>query len=422
MPDPEPGARDIRRGDARRDAATSRGHSDAGGRWIPVRPVAENPLSWSFPLGACAGARLRVHAALPLFLLIEIARAIPAPDPSVIDPIDVRLVGLSLACLLVALAVHEAGHLSACRRLGGRVGEIILWPLGGLGGYLLPRDWRSRFIVAAAGPLANFALFLVIAPVLYLLTGVVETVALPSPLARPEFGVLALRGDHGGQPWWLLLLATFHRINFTVMLLTLLPVEPLDGARLLRAVAGSRGDLDGAARRVGQMGVVFGPMIALAGIVLSVWTLTALGAIGAALGWQRLRNQAWMEGRLDGMGRPLARRIGGPAGVAVEEPDAEAVAATGRRGAPGQRAPQVHEPGDGQDPSGARQVAMAMGADEDALLDHILARISTVGLAGLTEEERGLLARETERKRRRDDAARSGTTGKSPRGDDSAEG
>lgn len=421
-PDPEPGARGTRRSDARRDAATARGHGDAGGRWIPVRPVAENPLSWSFPLGTCAGAGLRVHAALPLFLLIEIARAIPAPDPSVVDPIDVRLVGLSLACLLVSLAIHEAGHLSACRRLGGRVGEIILWPLGGLGGYLLPRDWRSRFIVAAAGPLANFALFLVIAPVLYLLTGVVETVALPSPLSRPEFGVLALRGEHGGQPWWLLLLATFHRVNFTVMLLTLLPMEPLDGARLLRAVAGSRGDVDGAARRVGQVGVVFGPMVALAGIVLSVWTLTALGAIGAALGWQRLRHQAWMEGRLDGMGRPLAPSTGGRAGVAEDARHADAGAVTGRRGDPGRRAPQAPEPDEGPGPPDARPVGRADTADDDALLDHLLARISTVGLAGLTEAERGLLARETERKRRRDDAARSGPTGKSPRRDDSAEG
>src|ERR1051325_5477832 len=41
-------------------------------------------------------------------------------------------VGLEYLSLFAIVLMHEFGHALACRSVGGRANEIILWPLGGV--------------------------------------------------------------------------------------------------------------------------------------------------------------------------------------------------------------------------------------------------------------------------------------------------
>ncbi|MFN9977805.1 MAG: hypothetical protein ACK58T_48650, partial [Phycisphaerae bacterium] len=35
--------------------------------------------------------------------------------------------------ILISLLIHEFAHVLAARSLGGKIDEVIIWPLGGLG-------------------------------------------------------------------------------------------------------------------------------------------------------------------------------------------------------------------------------------------------------------------------------------------------
>src|SRR5947209_2599945 len=69
---------------------------------------------------------------------------------------------LEYLCLFGIVTAHEFGHALACRQVGGRANQIILWPLGGVA-YVAPPQRPGPILWSiAAGPLVN----VVLAPVL----------------------------------------------------------------------------------------------------------------------------------------------------------------------------------------------------------------------------------------------------------------
>src|SRR5260370_30920341 len=54
--------------------------------------------------------------------------------------------------------LHEFGHALACRQVGGRADEIVLWPLGGIAFVDPPPRPGAVLWSIAAGPLVNFML------------------------------------------------------------------------------------------------------------------------------------------------------------------------------------------------------------------------------------------------------------------------
>src|SRR5664279_846261 len=67
-----------------------------------------------------------------------------------------------LALFLIVLT-HEYGHALACRQVGGRANQIVLWPLGGVAYVDPPQRPGATLWSIAAGPLVNVVLL----PVLY---------------------------------------------------------------------------------------------------------------------------------------------------------------------------------------------------------------------------------------------------------------
>jgi Zn-dependent protease len=109
------------------------------------------------------------------------------------------------------ITLHEFGHALACRSVGGRADRIMLWPLGGLAFVDSPPRPGATLWSIAAGPLVNFALLPVLGGLALLTSGPV-----PSDVHS--------------------LLRAIAYINVGLLLFNLVPVYPLDGGQILRAL------------------------------------------------------------------------------------------------------------------------------------------------------------------------------------------
>ncbi len=122
--------------------------------------------------------------------------------------------------LFVIVLLHEFGHALACRSVGGRADDVLLWPLGGVTFVMPPYRPGALLWSVAAGPLVN----LVLAPVLVI-----------AAYASGALGVYTSRD--GGQPtnlqsFWFSLAV----LNLVVFVFNVLPIYPLDGGKMLHAL------------------------------------------------------------------------------------------------------------------------------------------------------------------------------------------
>ena len=65
---------------------------------------------------------------------------------------------LETLSLFGIVLVHEFGHALACRQVGGKANQIILWPLGGVAYVSPPQRPGAMLWSIAAGPLVNVIL------------------------------------------------------------------------------------------------------------------------------------------------------------------------------------------------------------------------------------------------------------------------
>lgn len=121
--------------------------------------------------------------------------------------------GYEYLSLFGIVLLHEFGHALACRQTGGTADQIVLWPLGGIAFVSPPRRPGAVLWSIAAGPLVN----VVLVPVLF--------VALL---------LASQRADE--SPDLYVLIWSIFRINIALLIFNLLPVYPLDGGQILRAL------------------------------------------------------------------------------------------------------------------------------------------------------------------------------------------
>jgi Zn-dependent protease len=110
--------------------------------------------------------------------------------------------------------LHEFGHALACRQVGGTADQIVLWPLGGIAFVNPPRRPGAMLWSIAAGPLVNVVLLPVLTVALFMTAG-------PVGSERSDFSELIL------HVW---------QINLALLIFNMLPVYPLDGGQILRAL------------------------------------------------------------------------------------------------------------------------------------------------------------------------------------------
>jgi Zn-dependent protease len=117
--------------------------------------------------------------------------------------------------LFAIVLLHEFGHALACRQTGGSADHIVLWPLGGIAFVNPPRRPGAVLWSIAAGPLVNVAL----APVLEALWIFVRHAGWAETAPDAAQLIWAIRG-----------------INLLLLIFNMLPVYPLDGGQILRAL------------------------------------------------------------------------------------------------------------------------------------------------------------------------------------------
>jgi Zn-dependent protease len=122
---------------------------------------------------------------------------------------------LEYLTLFLIVTIHEFGHALACRQVGGKANQIVLWPLGGVAYVSPPQRPGAMLWSIAAGPLVNVALFPVFSIVWWLAhsAGWMET--------HPNVYVYVM---------------TIWYINTLLLVFNLMPVYPLDGGQILRSL------------------------------------------------------------------------------------------------------------------------------------------------------------------------------------------
>jgi Zn-dependent protease len=186
--------------------------------------------AWSFSCGSWLGVRMRVSILLPVALLFLILR-FPWP------------LNLTFcAILFVSVLLHEYGHIVAARLTGGSGDEVLLWPLGGLA-FVQPANRTSSQILTNAGGLIVNAAICVATAVPLAQIGRLDGALYPFEM--PIANVTHWRSD--------LLVLTFFA-NWIMLLFNLIPVWPLDGGQMLRSLAASRIG----ARRAAELGTTVG--------------------------------------------------------------------------------------------------------------------------------------------------------------------
>src|ERR1035438_6128907 len=119
-----------------------------------------------------------------------------------------------LALFLIVL-MHEFGHALACRQVGGKANQIVLWPLGGVAYVAPPPRPGATLWSIAAGPLVN----VILAPVLIVLW------VLGYSLGWAE-----------GMPNAYAFVKAVCIMNLALLIFNMLPIYPLDGGQILQSL------------------------------------------------------------------------------------------------------------------------------------------------------------------------------------------
>jgi len=165
---------------------------------------------------------------------------------------------ISAAGFFGSIVLHELGHALVAIRNGIGITSIQLWIFGGMARMDRESDSpATEFKVAAAGPLVTLAIVI-------LLTAVGLAAAGPD-----EYWKAVLIESDAEVSGALAAVAWLASINFLVLVFNLLPAFPMDGGRIVRALAWWRtGDRSSATRFAARLGRVFAYIFIGGGLLL----------------------------------------------------------------------------------------------------------------------------------------------------------
>lgn len=165
---------------------------------------------------------------------------------------------LSAFGFFASIVLHELGHAFVAIRNGIGISSIQLWIFGGMARMNRESDSpATEFKVAVAGPLVTLAIVIVLAAV-----GI-------GAAGWEEFRKAALVESDAGTSGVLAMVAWLASINFLVLVFNLLPAFPMDGGRIVRAIAWWRtGNRSSATRFAANLGRGFAWLFIAGGLLL----------------------------------------------------------------------------------------------------------------------------------------------------------
>lgn len=171
-----------------------------------------------------------------------------------------------------SIVLHELGHAMAALRNGIGISSIQLWIFGGMARMNRESDSpATEFKVAVAGPLVTLAIVVVLAAIGLGVAG------------WDEFRQAALVERDSGASGLLAMVAWLTTINLLVLVFNLLPAFPMDGGRIVRAIAWWRsGNRASATRFAANLGRVFAYIFIGLGLLL-IFTGAVFAGVWLAL-------------------------------------------------------------------------------------------------------------------------------------------
>ena len=214
-----------------------------------------------------AGIEIRVSLAWVLLLALVTILAADISSgvaPRLPDAAHWMVGGISALGVLVAVLIHELGHAVTARRLGVDPGAVVLGFVGGLAPFEIQgRRPRDEVVIALVGPLLSMAIAILLVPLGF------------SLLERGD--QLAAVGAG---------LAVVGTLDLSLAVLSVLPGLPLDGGRIVRALAWARtGDRRLAGRLSARLGRLTGWILAGLGAFITFTSSPASGVMLFSLGW-----------------------------------------------------------------------------------------------------------------------------------------
>jgi len=172
-------------------------------------------LGWSINLFRVSGIQLAVHVSF-LLLLAYFGYTGWQEGGAAGASWSLLLIILFFACVVL----HELGHSLTAMRYGVRVPRILLMPIGGMAELdRIPRKPSAELLITVAGPAVNFVIAGLLLPLVWS--------DLWSSEALPPYGVANL-------------LLNLTAANAVMGVFNLLPVFPMDGGRILRALLATK--------------------------------------------------------------------------------------------------------------------------------------------------------------------------------------
>jgi Zn-dependent protease len=164
------------------------------------------------------GIQLAVHWTFPLALAYYAQQGWKAAG-TVGATWSVALVLAFFGCVVL----HELGHSFTAQRFAVKVRRILLTPIGGMAEFdSIPRDPRSELLITLAGPAVNFVIAALLAIFVRFPGGIFQWDPTGLPLGVGELGRYLLVA------------------NLVMGCFNLLPIFPMDGGRILRALLATR--------------------------------------------------------------------------------------------------------------------------------------------------------------------------------------
>lgn len=314
----------------------------------------ENPLAWGSKIGNYRSIPIKLHLLFVVYLIAELIFTLPGNRDGMV------FVFPRLIAMVLLVAAREIVHARAVIKADGSPLEIMLWPMGGLNTHELPDEWGTRLRVAISPLIFNLVLLPIFAIPLVLLTHDWQSLLInPLTLRGPES---VLTFQDGTTSWWLVTLGAIHSVNLVLIVFNLLlPMYPLDSARMLEAILLRTQPEHQARWSVVHIGLITATIVGLLAIVMQDATaLFALCVVCGLICSMHRRQLQFMRtaDMIPGLTHPKPLRSEN-------------------------RTQRDEHP---------------QGVDQDEI-DRILAKISTQGITSLSRKERRTLKRATETSR-----------------------
>lgn len=150
------------------------------------------------------------------------------------EVMEIVLLCVITVLILGSVLLHELGHAYAARNLDIKTHDIVLSLIGGVARLeKIPEDPYEEFKVAIAGPLVNLviACVLVMGLLISFGTGMVEVIPTFKNFINPDIFL-----NSYDQPLWIYMMYILAVSNLALFAFNLLPVFPMDGGRIFRAI------------------------------------------------------------------------------------------------------------------------------------------------------------------------------------------